>query len=123
MFGRDTNETNIMMDPSRLYPNSYHPLAQDHNRNFKGRAKYFTRTQYPPKYYIIDFGISRRYTPEQLPARELPVHGGDKTVPEFRNYDEPCDPFPTDIYYLGNLIREQFIAVSRFPSLCFASDD
>ncbi|KAJ6543681.1 hypothetical protein B0H10DRAFT_2134463 [Mycena sp. CBHHK59/15] len=61
---------------------------------------------HPPKYYLIDFGISRRYKPEQLPP------------PEFRNSYTPCDPFPTDIYYIGNLIRENFLDVRCFDLCC-----
>jgi hypothetical protein len=39
-----------------------------------------------------------------------PLRGGDKTAPEHRRGGQ-CNPFRTDIYYLGNLIREQFMQV------------
>lgn len=100
-----------MMDPTQIYPQSFHPVARDRRRDWKGKAKHYTRTQYPPKYYLIDFGLSHRYTPEEEPPRRLPVYGGDKSAPEHEAYQTPCDPFPTDVYYLGNLIRKMFINV------------
>ncbi|TFY52688.1 hypothetical protein EVG20_g10445, partial [Dentipellis fragilis] len=68
------------------------------------------------EYYFIDYGLSEHYHPGRVqpwtwPPLELPVHGGDKSVPEHQGekYDVLCDPFPADIYLLGNLIRESFI--------------
>lgn len=37
--------------------------------------------------------------------------GGDKTVPEFQKSNNACDSFPTDIYYPGNTIRNEFLLV------------
>lgn len=100
-----------MMDPSRLYPKSFHPREIDRRRDWKGAAPYTTRTLSHPRYYFIDYGLSHRYTPEEEPPLRNPAHGGDRTAPEHRNYDVPCDPFPTDVYYLGNLIRRKFTNV------------
>ena len=99
------------MDAMPLYPEPYHPINDDARRDFKGRAKPFTRTQVPVKYYFVDFGISRRYRPEDGVPLEEQILGGDKTVPEFQKSMEPCNPFPTDIYYLGNMIRMNFLTV------------
>jgi hypothetical protein len=104
---------NIMLDPSKMYPNSFHPIEHSLKRDYSGRARYFTRTQCPPKYYFIDFGISRRYDPKDGPPLEDPIWGGDKTVPEFHKSSDACNPFPTDVYYLGNLIRKDFLQVSE----------
>ncbi|KAI0311861.1 hypothetical protein OF83DRAFT_717094 [Amylostereum chailletii] len=106
---RDCTELNIMMDASPMYPQSFHPVKINRSCDWKGKAKHYTRTRRPPKYYFIDFGLSQRYDPANGPPRELPMRGGDKSAPEHENYDTPCDPFPTDIYYLGNMIREVFI--------------
>ncbi|KAI0315151.1 hypothetical protein OF83DRAFT_1133260 [Amylostereum chailletii] len=108
---RDCTYNNIMYDPHAIYPNGFHPTNINRKMNWKGRAKHYTRTQRPPKYYLIDFGSSRKYDPAAGPPRELPLRGGDKTAPEHQSeaYDVPCDPFPTDIYYLGNLIRTRFL--------------
>ncbi|KAI0952734.1 hypothetical protein AcW1_007137 [Taiwanofungus camphoratus] len=108
---RDIMDLNTMMDPAPMYPEMYHPCADTRKRDFTGVAKHYTRTERPTKYYFVDFGLSRKYNLEDGPPRELPIMGGDKTVPEFQQegYNEPSDPFATDIYYLGNLIREDFL--------------
>ncbi|KAJ7144700.1 kinase-like domain-containing protein [Mycena filopes] len=107
---RDCNGSNIMMDASNMYPGGFHfqhpELAPDF---YSGRAKHYTRTQRPPKYYLIDFGLSRVYPSKTDPPPLEPViHGGDRTPPEFRNNNK-CNPFPTDVYYLGNMIRTGFL--------------
>lgn len=108
---RDCTLRNLMMDPSRLYPDSFHPVANTRNRNYKGQAKHYTRTQRPVEYYLIDFGLSRRYKPEDLPPKEKVVIGGDRSVPEFQDVfsgkttSTYCDPFPTDVYTLGNIMK------------------
>ena len=100
-----------MMDPRPLYPNLYHFINTSQKRDLSGSAKHYTRTRAPVKYYFIDFGISRKYNPANGPPRSYPIQGGDKPVPEFKNLQDPCDPFPTDIYYLGNVIRTVFLQV------------
>ncbi|KZT10870.1 uncharacterized protein LAESUDRAFT_672427 [Laetiporus sulphureus 93-53] len=110
---RDCMNFNIMMDPKPLFPKLFHPQKPKYTLDFKGYAKFFTRTKRPTKYYFIDFGLSRKYNPEDGPPREDPIWGGDKTVPEFHRSNDPCDPFPTDIYYLGNVIREDFLKTYR----------
>jgi hypothetical protein len=94
-----------------MFPQGFHPLVQNDAPDFSKSAKHLTRTQHPPKYYLLDFGISRRYNPANGPPLELPIEGGDKTVPEFQTSNDACDPFPTDVYYLGNLIRREFLEV------------
>ncbi|KAG2153111.1 kinase-like domain-containing protein [Suillus bovinus] len=107
---RDCMSRNIMMDAKDLYPQPYHPAQPHMKRDFSGYVNHLTRTQRPPKYYLIDFGLSRRYDATEENPREYPIFGGDKSVPEFqKNIDVPINPFPTDIYYLGNVIREQFL--------------
>ncbi|KIK41252.1 hypothetical protein CY34DRAFT_806284 [Suillus luteus UH-Slu-Lm8-n1] len=107
---RDCMWMNIMMDAKDLYVEPYHPVKPHMKRDFSGLASHYTRTQRPPKYYIIDFGLSRRYDASEENPREYPIFGGDKTVPEFQNDSNvPLNPFPTDVYYLGNVIREQFL--------------
>jgi hypothetical protein len=101
-----------MMDAKEMFPEGFHPFFKDRNTSFTGPAKRLTRTARPPKYYLIDFGISCQFNPSDGPPLEWPVVGGDKTVPEFKTTAQ-YDPFPTDVYYLGNMIREQFLQVSR----------
>ncbi|KAH9971368.1 hypothetical protein BGW80DRAFT_1322100 [Lactifluus volemus] len=96
----DCTANNIMFDPSGMYPNGFHPIRTDRNRNFKGAAKAYTRTQRPPVYYFIDFGLSRQYASRSV--MDSPLRGGDKSAPEHRS-GMRCNPFHTDIYYIGNL--------------------
>lgn len=87
------------------------------DRQYKRKAKFFSRTARPVKYYFIDFGISRRYDADNTSPREDPIWGGDKSVPEFQDSDDPQDPFPTDIYYLGNMIRTHLLQVRTLNML------
>ncbi|KAG2135813.1 hypothetical protein DEU56DRAFT_737574 [Suillus clintonianus] len=106
---RDCMSLNIMMDADLLYKGPFHPMQPVMRRDFKGYAKHYTRTQRPVKYLYIDFGISRRYDPSEAKPTEIPIFGGDKRVPEFQNSNEPRDPFPTDVWYLGRAIQQDFL--------------
>ncbi|KAL0952417.1 hypothetical protein HGRIS_006691 [Hohenbuehelia grisea] len=113
---RDISTLNVMMDASSLFLDEYHPYKLQRKLDLSGPARYSTRTQTPVKYYLTDFGLSRKYDPEAGPPREIPIRGGDKTVPEFQKPLDPCDPFPTDVYYVGNLIRQNFTEGYKFAS-------
>jgi hypothetical protein len=91
-----------------MYPNGFHPIKNNRSRNFEGAAKVYTRTQRPPVYYLIDFGLSRHYISRD--ETDEPLRGGDKSAPEHRSRRR-CNPFQTDIYYIGNLVRHEFIEV------------
>ncbi|KAJ6551082.1 hypothetical protein B0H10DRAFT_2169885 [Mycena sp. CBHHK59/15] len=90
----DCTSKNIMMHGSSLYPVPFHPVQQHLKRDFSGKAPHLTRTQRP-------------YKPEDRPPLEPIIMAGDKSAPEYRVCDA-CDPFPTDVYHLGNLIRGEF---------------
>lgn len=105
---------NIMMDPRPLYPNLFHFVSPWMRRDMSGSPKHYTRTRRPTKYYFIDFGLSRKYDPTNKAPRAWPIWGADKTVPEFHKSTDPCDPFPTDVYYLGNTLRTVFFKVMPF---------
>jgi hypothetical protein len=124
-FCSDISILNVMMDGS-MYPDGWHPCETEYMRdNVCVRARHFSRTERPPKYYFIDFGISRRYDPEDKAPLEPPIRGGDKTVPEFmEDIDISRNPFQTDIYYVGNLIVTGVMKVSKdtyFSSACNSS--
>lgn len=104
-------DLNIMMDPRPLYPQMFHPIDGLLDMDLRKKAKNYSRTARPTKYYFIDFGLSRQYTQDDAPILEDIIRGGDKSVPEHQGNPECCDPFPTDIYYLGNMIRENFLKV------------
>ncbi|KZT71750.1 hypothetical protein DAEQUDRAFT_665556 [Daedalea quercina L-15889] len=118
---RDISFLNVMMDAAVMYPSMWHPAVMSYKYDYSGRAKYYNRTERPPKYYYIDFGLSRKYDLEDGSPEELPIFGGDKSVPEFQGdgYDKPSNPFRTDIYYLGNLMRTQFVGVRKYRGFDF----
>jgi len=105
----DCTYQNIALDPSDMYPNSFHPVATKRSRDFRRKAKGYTRTWRPTRYLLIDFGLSRLYDPAKGPPLDKPVRGGDKSAPEHRDLTVRCNPFHTDVYYLGNLVREEYM--------------
>ena len=109
------------MDASPLYTVPFHPMRPDMRRDYKGDSEpTFTRTGRPVKYYLIDLGLAVQYDTVNPPPLEIPVLGGDKTVPEFlaNGMSKPYNPFPTDVYYLGNWILQDFLEVGPFPRGC-----
>lgn len=62
------------------------------------------------RYYFIDFGLSRQY-----PSRDVmdePLPGRDESAPEHQSRRRrPCNPFHTDIYYIGHVVRNEFMEV------------
>jgi hypothetical protein len=99
------------MDPKEIFPVPYHPAAIDRTRDFRGKVRSLPRSGQPVKYYWIDFGLARRYQPNQLPPSEKVVLGADQSPPEHKDPKSRCDPFPTDVYFAGNLVREYFLTV------------
>ena len=116
IFFSDCTASNIMLDPSEMYPKGFHPVQINRSRDFKSNLRKFNRTRRPPRYYLIDFGLSRQYSSRN--ALDDPLRGGDKSAPEHQ-LGSRCNPFHTDIYHLGNLVRERFIKV-MFESWFFA---
>ncbi|KAJ8463059.1 hypothetical protein ONZ45_g17716 [Pleurotus djamor] len=110
---RDATHFNILMDARHLSSHRYHPFQPSSRLDMNGRSTFATRTSKPVRYYLADFGLSRRYRAEDRPPTEDVIVGGDKSVPEFETMDA-CDPFPTDVYTIGNLIRRHFTEGSDF---------
>ena len=88
----------------------------DQSKDFRWKAKWHSRTRRPTRYLLIDFGLSRRYDPANGPPLDLPVRGGDKSAPEHQDRVMLCNPFSTDVYHLGNVIRDDFMRVYTFLS-------
>ncbi|KAF7315847.1 Protein kinase domain-containing protein [Mycena indigotica] len=107
---RDAHCLNIMMDGARLFPHGFHPDHQHLKPDKYSDASHTTRTWIPVKYYFVDFGISRRYASAQREGElwEPIIRSGDKSPPEHDGMVS-ADPFPTDVYLLGNFIKTQFI--------------
>ncbi|KAF8479940.1 hypothetical protein JB92DRAFT_3042195 [Gautieria morchelliformis] len=79
---RDCTGRNIMMDARKLFPRGFHPINIDIDYKHDRYARHWTRTERPPKYLLIDFGLSRFYDPKHGPPLDLPVRGIDRTAPE-----------------------------------------
>ncbi|KAJ7602658.1 hypothetical protein DFH06DRAFT_1023579 [Mycena polygramma] len=103
---RDCGVVNIVQDPTKLYPAGFHPVQPRWDLSFKKHSRPITRAECWPRYYI-DFGLSRQYDPADGLPFENVILGGDKSPPEHRFL--ACNPFPTDIYFLGNLLNENFL--------------
>ncbi|TBU31673.1 kinase-like domain-containing protein [Dichomitus squalens] len=114
---RDVSDLNIMMDPRPLFSQLFHFARPSETQDMRGTARYHTRTRYPVKYYFIDFGLSWRFDPAAGPPLSRPIWGGDRSVPEFHRSLGPCDPFPTDIYYIGNVVRT--VLLQKYRGLDF----
>lgn len=110
MIASDCTQRNFVQDPTQLLPAGYHPVLTWQDPTAYHLAKYITRTECWPRYFIIDFGLSMRYDPANGPPSELAVRGGDKSAPEhYGRHPSMPNPFPTDIYYLGNMLKEDFL--------------
>ena len=107
----DCTYENVMLEPSNMYPNSFHPVITRRSKDYRRTAKGYSRTWRSSKYLLIDFGLSRLYDPANGPPLVRPIPGGDKSAPEHRNRKTLHNPFPTDVYYLGNLVREDYMEV------------
>ncbi|KAJ6555389.1 hypothetical protein DFH09DRAFT_1084937 [Mycena vulgaris] len=116
------------LDGQHLFPHGFHPQVQGLKPEEFRHAKYYTRTQRPVKYYPIDFGLSHKFAPGEIPHTYI-IEGGDGSPSEFGTVEERrdlsirhklVDPFPTDIYYVGNMIRRWFLdAIGLRPKFGF----
>ena len=88
-----------MMDPAPILPDMFHPQRPWRTRDCKREIRPYTRTARPVKYYFTDFGLSSQYNADVSNPLEIPILGGDKTVPEFqKDRTTPRNPFHTDVY-------------------------
>lgn len=110
----DCTVNNTMSDAWPMFPNMFHPPRRpSRTLDYQISSKPLTQTACPVKYYFIDFGIPERYNVEDGLPREHPIRGGNKSVPEFKNWNgEMLDPFPTVVYYLGNMVKQTILEAS-----------
>ncbi|KAJ3720050.1 hypothetical protein C8R42DRAFT_108109 [Lentinula raphanica] len=106
---------NMAMDATSMYTRPYlssHQTQETIRLDWKGaaRALHHSRTRLPPRYYLIDSGLSRMYDSDSSQSRplEYALRSGGYTPPEGLE-GIPCDPFATDVSLLGNLIRTSFL--------------
>ena len=101
-----------MFDPSSMYPKGYHPIRLEKSLDFGGKSQRYTRTQRPPRYYITSFRLSRQYSSRSV--WDIQDQYGDDSAPGLRH--GRCNPFHTDVYDLGNIVRSRFLTVSLVHS-------
>ncbi|KAK0472884.1 hypothetical protein IW261DRAFT_1553241 [Armillaria novae-zelandiae] len=103
---RDCMLLNIVLDPDKMYPEGFNPVSPNLAPNRSD--------------------LKLRYDPSNGPPMEPPISGGDKHAPEHSiitvnpPWVDDCNPFPTDMYYLGSLLKRTFF-VDTFPPLQFLS--
>jgi hypothetical protein len=61
-----------------------------------------------PIYYFTGLDLSRRY--DSRDVLDEPLHGRDQSAPEHQSQTQ-CNPFHADIFYIGNLVRQEFMDV------------
>ena len=96
-----------MIESEKMFPDGYHPRKDLRKPDLSGPAKFYTRTQRPSKYFIIDFGMARRYESDN----NSPV---EPTVTKKGVQDQ--NPFQVDVYLAGELLRQGFLDVSQASS-------
>jgi len=108
---RDCTAENIAFSRSKTHPNEH--LSDLNDRNFMGAVKAYTRIRPPPRYYLIGFELSVQYSSRDTVDETW--RRGDTLAPEHRSAGY-YNPFHTDIYYLGNLVSQDFVEASSYVS-------
>lgn len=98
-----------MMDGRPLFPRGHHPVRIDYTPDAIFDAPFLTRQDHPVRYYFIDFGISSYFKTGEAPL-VTGTKGRDKEPPELSD-TLPYDPFPLDIFILGNVYLKEFVQV------------
>lgn len=105
------------MNGDPLYPKGFHPFWISRTPDVLHEAKALRRRDVPQiKYYFVDFGISSWFDDDddEFDRVAAGMDGRDQDVPELKS--RQCyDPFPVDIFIVGNMFKKTFIKVS---SLC-----
>lgn len=103
-----------MMDGSLLYPEKFHPSWQDRSvKDITHFAPYKSRHDAGPvKYYVIDFGLSWYYSDPSKPRLANAILAQDHDLPEFEDV-KPYDPYPADVFTLGNVYKRSILDVSH----------
>lgn len=104
-----------MVDARDLYPKGYHFVRKNKSVDLKERARCHTRTQRPTKYYIIGYEQAQCYKPVgECKERLYPdLYRLASPTSRFQlDSEDSPDPFATDVFYIGNLIRYYFLDVS-----------
>lgn len=100
-----------MMDGSSIFPSGFHPSSQNSLPDLRGDAIPMRRSDAKNiKYFFIDFSLASFFEDGKEPRRVVGRVGEDTLAPELSD-DVPYDPFPVDVYILGDVIRKTFLEV------------
>lgn len=100
-----------MLDPTFLFPGGTHPRNLYLDKSGLEEAKAIRRAAVPNlKYYFIDFGMSSHFEDPNGAHRVLGQDGQCQDVPELSS-EVPYDPFPADVFILGDLYKRYFTDV------------
>ena len=100
-----------MMDGDPLFPKGFHPSVPTLDASGKRAKPRRRRDVSGVKYYFTDFGISYRFDGTEETRLVIGQEGQDQEVPELHQL-EYYDPFPVDVFILGNLFWRKFVRVS-----------
>lgn len=111
-----------MMDAPDVFPKGFHPCAEnrDSGGTFPVKTVARHKTRKPVHYYFIDFGISRLYQPDE-PHEVVGDDGPDREIPEMSSV-RVYDPFPADIFIMGNAFKKYFLSVRTHFSYMISSE-
>lgn len=112
------------MDGARLFPHGVHPSFSTLLPDASGPPKVLRRRDVPDlRYYIADFSLSRRFETEAEERKIYERRGADDEVPELGS-KEWYDPFPVDVFSVGNIFRKKFVeAGARLSALAQQKSD
>ena len=105
-----------MMDGAILFQKGFHPCLPMTDASGKIARPRRRRDTSGVKYYFTDFGLSSRFETNEGPRLVRGEDGLDQEVPELHQ-SEPYNPFPVDIFILGNLFRKELTEVRTNYSL------
>ena len=108
-YFRDCSDENIMFDGAGMYPKGFHAILWNFDANGNQTTPRRRRDVPAVKYYFTDFGISSRFQ-DGKPHLVTGTSGLDREVPELLHLSE-YDPFPVDVFILGNVFKHHFVEV------------
>lgn len=123
---RDIDIQNIMMDPTKITPGSFHFARHHRSMDNRKTSISTSRTYAQPRYILIDFGESRQFEAGCEPFRTHGVVGHNTTLPEYQeNTYNLYDPFAADVYTWGAVVQKAFLQVSCvvYPLSCRLTRD
>lgn len=114
-----------MMDAPSMFPNGFHPCDVFRDRGGTQWVKTIPRHRAsgPIRYYFINFRDSVLFEPDE----EHLVYGSDRAdqdVPEMpKGFGDVYNPFPADVFIIGNIFKKHFIPVSLLYFILFTSTE